>query len=465
MKDNIKKENCKKSVSTRHTFCLILAGSICLFALAGCRSMPSSNASRPNPISPVAASSPQNTGEAGPLQQDNSDIPGISQEDAASQAHTGTLTENDSITGRITAVEYAGSGNLFVCADSLYLYDEAADQILGEFAFSGEAPFLHGFFPIEGGYALFGEYPEDPTGSAKAGGQDGTSVFAMESAERPGITAITDNQEGLRCWLFDEQLTLQKSLDLHGLLREQEYNETELSVSISRDGTLIAVCCAGGKAYLYHMADGTFSLLAEADSDTKSGIFRYINPTYIHFTEQSGSSPAERLLFTGIAIPEGQSNSVPVYGTMNADGSELNCQALSDYALSGEMIAYENEIWFPEDFQYAAGKLFVTDPAGQKIRLVQLEGGDTGADGIFGSDTGEFIATIAVLGDISQWNGGWRLQIYDAESGKIVWEQNVGTDTGAYNGVSCNVRILDGQRECIVTCGRGQNTDTTSYFF
>ena len=100
----------------------------------------------------------------------------------------------------------------------------------------------------------------------------------------------------------------------------------------------------------------------------------------VRFTgRKEASSPAEeRLIFTGIAIPEGQSDSVPIYGTLNTDGSGLDCHALSDYALSSELIAYEDEVWFPEDFLNATGKLLVTDPTGQIIRTVELEGEDTG---------------------------------------------------------------------------------------
>ena len=41
----------------------------------------------------------------------------------------------------------------------------------------------------------------------------------------------------------------------------------------------------------------------------------------------------------------------------------------------------------------------------------------------------------------------------------------MGTDTGAYEGVSIRVRILDEQRECIVVLGRGEHTLVESYAF
>ena len=48
------------------------------------------------------------------------------------------------------------------------------------------------------------------------------------------------------------------------------------------------------------------------------------------------------------------------------------------------MILFENEIWFPEAFDKATGKMLITDTNGKTIRIVDFEGEDTGADGVFG---------------------------------------------------------------------------------
>lgn len=58
------------------------------------------------------------------------------------------------------------------------------------------------------------------------------------------------------------------------------------------------------------------------------------------------------------------------------------------------MILFENEIWFPEAFDKATGKMLLTDTNGKTIRIVDFEGEDTGADGVFASDNGKYIATI-----------------------------------------------------------------------
>ena len=433
---------------------LYLIGLICLCCLAGCGKGDSFQSSGLESADSAEDTETQrkDTDSAAPPQA------GIS----------GSLFDSGKFAGKITSVKYAGPGRLLVCADHLSLYDAQTDQIVGEYRFSEEGVQLGDFYALSDGYALFGEFPENTAGGAEAvpEGDSGSAEYVTQDFAA-GMSEVTENREGLRCWLFDGNLDLQRSIDLHGLLREQGYDEMiEMSAAISKDGTQIAVC-GTRKLYRYDVERNTFRVLLDVDSETESGGLRHISASRVRFTgrEEGSSSDAEGLIFTGIAIPEGSSNSVPIYGTMNLDGSGLNCRTVSDYALSDEIIAYENEIWFPEDFQYATGKLMVTDRTGQVIRTVDLEGEDTGEDGIFGSDTGKYIATAGILGDLTEWNGGWRIRIYDAESGKIVWEQNVGTDTSAYSGLSCRVKILDGLRECIVICGRNENTATSAWFF
>lgn len=432
---------------------LYLIGLICLGCLAGC----GKNDSFEGPG--LKSADPAEDTEEQRKDTDSSVPP---QEDIS-----GSLFDSSKFAGEITSVKYAGPGRLLVCADHLSLYDAQTDQIVGEYRFSEEGVQLGDFYALSDGYALFGEFSENTAGSAEAvpEGESGSAEYAAQDFAT-GMVEVTGNEEGLRCWIFDRQLGLQRSIDLHGLLREQGYDENEMSAAISKDGTQIAICGIR-RLYVYDVEKNTFRVLLDVDSGTESKGLRYISASKVRFTgrEGSSSSDAEGLIFTGIAIPEGRSDSVPIYGTVNPDGSGLNCRTVSGYALSDEIIAYENEIWFPEDFQYAAGRLMVTDRTGQVIRTVDLEGEDTGKDGIFGSDTGKYIATAGIPGDINEWDGGWRVRIYDAESGKIVWEQSVGTDTSAYSGLSCRVRILDGPRECIVICGRDENTVTSAWFF
>lgn len=455
--------------------CLALAALIGLLGAAGCGGMWPSDGSRWDPVSPVeapdAAGTETQMPDAAGTETQMPEAAGTEMQTPESGFFgTGTdgnaLFDGSRFPGSVTALEYAGPGKLLVCADALSLYDAASDQILGEYRFPGETPLFRGFYPIDGGYVLFGDFLGKPLegGTDETSGGQGEAM--TENAENPGMTVITGNEEGLRCWFFDEHLGLLKSLDLHRLLKEQEGWIVEQSAAVSRDGTKIAISSAGsGKTYLYSVTENTFRVLLQTSAEVKSGNLRYLDPGNLCFTGQSGSSSLEGLIFTGIAIPEGQSNSVPIYGTIREDGSGLNCHTLSDYPLSGEMIPYEEEIWFPEDFQKASGKLLVTDREGQIVRRVELEGEDTGADGIFGSDSGKYLATAGIPGDINQWKGGWRLRIYDAATGSILWEHPVGTDTGAYEGVSIRVRILDEQRECIVVLGRGEHTLVESYAF
>lgn len=438
---------------------------ICLVCSVGCESVPSYEGSFPEhvaPLDPPGESAPgtQNAADSGAFPEN-----GSPEADGNARQSSDRLFDSGMFPGKIRDLKYAGPGRLLVCADSLFLYDAAADQIIGEYTFPEDDVQIYDFYAISDGYALFGELPENTAdGTAQSSEKEDSSSEYVKKSEFTGIVTITGNEEGLRCWIFDETLSLRRSLDLHRLLKAQGYEEPMATAAISRDGTQIAI--AGiSNLYLYHVDEETLRVLT--DRRTTSGSLRYVDPSMVRFTgRKEASSPAEeRLIFTGIAIPEGQSDSVPIYGTLNTDGSGLDCHALSDYALSNELIAYEDEVWFPEDFLNATGKLLVTDPTGQIIRTVELEGEDTGKDGVFGSDTGKYLATAAISKDTDDWNGGWRVRIYDAETGKAVWEQNVGTDVSAYQGLSCSVRILDGPRECIVICGRGQNTVTDAYFF
>ncbi len=444
--------------------CLCLMGLACAGSLAGCGALSSFDSPAAKPVSPVEIREGQTDAPKDPAAPREGALSGTDgQAGSAGGTFSGRLFDGSSFAGSVTSVLYAGAGKLLVCADSLSLYDAAVDKIVGEYTFSQPDVSIWGIYPLSGGYALFGEFPESSAGGSSdvPEGEGGDTMYVQGSAAT-GLTATAGNEEGLRCWIFDEQFVLQDSLDLHRLLKEQGYEETELSAAISWDGTQIAVCGIR-RTYLYQVEDNVFQVLLDMDSGRQSGSLRYVQASKVHFMGR-GSGP-EEILFTGIAIPEGKTDSVPVYGVMKSDGSALECYALSDYVLSGDMIPYQEEVFFPEDFQNATGRLLVTDLSGHRLRVVELEGEDTGEDGVFGSDTGKYVATAAILGDIDQWEGGWRVRIYDAGSGEIVWEQDVGTDKEAYEGLGCSVKILDELRECIVICGRGQERVITSYFF
>ncbi len=399
--------------------------------------------------------------EGSPATGDGMTAPGMGTEDGQAENPVqgaggflpgeAALFDSGRFSGKIKSLKYAGGGKLLVYADALSLYDVASDQVLGEFQFSEGQVSLDGFYPLPEGYALFGEVlPE------RGGSQDSSGSL--------NFTEVTDHEEGIRCWMFDENLNLQESLDLHRMLKEEGEDEVEFSAAASKDGTQIVI--AGmEKLYLYQVEENVFHVLLDEALGTKSGALEHIRIMNVRFASDLSSNGQEHLIFTGIAIPEGKSNSIPIYGTMNLDGSGLDCRTASDFPLSGDFLVYEKEVWFLEDFQDAEGRVLVTDPAGKSLRILELEGEDAGEDGVFGSDQGGYLATLAIPNLTADWNGGWRLRIYDSQSGKIIWEQDVGMDTEAYTGVGCSVKILDGTRECIVTCGREGKTYTEAYFF
>lgn len=462
----------RKSLKSLKMFCCGLAVLLCLEAFTGCgdgkedwENQDDFGGALAEDLYPGKDGNEKENGEKGDFAAEGGRIPETGGEAGQlgnsaqtlgnSEGNQGAVSLFDAgrFQGKIRSIKYAGAGKLLVYAEKLSLYDPEADQVLGEYQFPEGQISLDRLCLLSQGYALFGEV-EQKRGT---GNDSGSSLSFAES---------TDHQEGMRCWIFDEKLNLKESLDLHRLLKDQEKkDEVEFSAAVTKDGKQIAI--AGiRRLYLYQTEENAFRILLDTDSDAKSGNLKNITVTSVCFSgEAAGSSRQERLIFTGIAIPEGKSESVPVYGTMNPDGSGLDCHTVSDFALSQDLLIYEDEIWFLEDFQNAEGKVLVTDQSGKVLRTLKLEGEDTGKDGIFGSDQGSYLATLAIPNLTDDWKGGWRLRIYDSGSGKILWEQNVGMDTETYTGVSCSVKILDGLRECIVTCGRGENTHTEAYFF
>lgn len=451
------------------------AAFICLMCLAGC-------GNEPEELAGGAGLAGQGGDSASEMQEGKSGWQeGQRQEDgqrqegqqteqpgdgAVGSRGAGKAFDSSLFSGRIESVHYAGGGRLLVYADSLYLYDLAEGKILGEYVLTEGRFQIWSFCAFPDGYALLGTLKQEK-------GEDG----GQQSLQ---MTTSTEDV-GLRCWLFDGDLALRECLDLHALLKKEGEN-LEFSARFSQDGEWIVIAGLRG-LYLYQVEKNTFLRLLAPDSQCDN--LKNISVTEAYFTGQGriqngfgptlGETEADRdgrgeaaapsgLIFTGIAIPEGKQNSVPIYGTVKLDGSGLKCHTVSDYVLSGDMIAYEGEVWLPENFQEATGRVLVIDAEGQTLRVVELEGEDTGKDGLSGSEQGAYVVTLADANPMGAWQG-WRLRIYEAAGGKLVCERNVGTDTDAYSGLSCNVKILDGRRECIVICGRDRKTQISSFFF
>lgn len=330
--------------------------------------------------------------------------------------------------GDIEDIFYAEDSHILVYADKFQLYDTAADTMTGEFSVNEGRVQERAFFSLSGGYALVG---------------------ALYGAEFN--SSLSSDVRALKCWYFDKDFVCRQTIDLSGVVIEGG-DCFAFSAAVSEDGEKIGI--AGNDAlYVYDVASGRLTPL-----------FRYNETGYaddMMVSELGFAEHGEKLVFTGSALMADSTENVPLYGMVSTEGSGLACYTSSEYELSDEMILFENEIWFPEAFDKAAGKLLITDTNGKTIRIVDLEGEDTGADGIFASDNGKYIATIQWISEKSCW----RVRIYDAIDGNIVHEQMIEIDEERYSSIVCKVHILEERNECIVVAGRGRQTFISSFFF
>lgn len=342
---------------------------------------------------------------------------------------TGSIAQFDAaqFRGGIEDLFYAGDDQVIVYADDFYLYDRKTESVAGTFSVSEGRVSLRKFFRTADGYALIGNVAVDASASLFSGG---TSK---------------------KCWLFDENLSCTKTIDL-GELIARENDPFALGAAVSGDGESIAV--AGNNAlYRYDIAQDSLYMLFDYDETNYAD---YMTVNQLAFT---GSD--EKIVFEATALDSATNGNTQIYGLVSVDGSDLVCYTVSDYALTDEIIVQSDEIWFPEAFDQAAGKLLVTDTDGKRLRVVDLEGEDTGADGVYGSTNGEHIATKEWLDE----EGSWRIRIYDADSGEIVHEELCKPTRENYSTTYCKVRILDEQQECIVIAGREQETELFSFSF
>ncbi len=343
----------------------------------------------------------------------------------------GVYFDSGKFSGNLRGIYYAGEGKLLVQGDVLSLYDISSGEILGEYEETEGKVSMASFHSFSQGYALVGLLSE------KEEGGEGTGEV--------GFTVSTEPRREMTCWIFDKNLNLTEKLDLDGMAQEQG-GEIAFSGAVSEDGGQVAVASLRGVT-LYDRSKKTMKTILEDGPDAEG--FQGILANEVHFTETGG------LLFTGIAIPAGRDSSVPVYGTCDLDGGNLQCTSpRPDFAMSGEMLVYPEEIWLTEAFDQAKGEMLMLDASGRVLRKVELEGEDTGADGIFGSDQGHYIATGAM---ILSGETGWRFRIYDASDGKMVWERTIALDLEEYP-PSCSVAVLEETGECIMICGRGKKT-------
>ena len=399
---------------------------LCMFAFFGCQS---DHAESEHTISTSSQEKESEYTVSTPSQEAPPEYTEGNTENMESEEKAGSIALFDStkFNGGIDNIFYAEGSRILVYADSFYLYDMAAEKILGEFSVSEGRVSECKFYALPEGYAL---------------------VASRYESSSSAFSAVVKQ---VYCWYFDNNFVCQKTVDLTNLLLDAGGNYIS-SAAVSEDGKSIGIA-ADNALYLYN-----------ADSNSMIPLFYYGETKYaqdLSVSELGFTEDSQKVVFTGYALFEGQSDSVSVYGTVSVDGSGLNCQTFPEYELSREMMIFPDEIWFPEPVDKATGKVLVTDVNGSFLRVLEFEGDDTGADGTFASDHGKYISTICWM----QEQSSWRIRIYDSTNTKLIHEQVIEIDAEKYTSVICKVHILDDWNTCIVVAGKNQETKAISFFF
>ena len=317
--------------------------------------------------------------------------------------------------GGVERFFYAGDGRLLVYADDLYLYDTRTGMALAQHSFEGVRLSQVSCTALMDGFAVIG-WPAGKTVSA-------------------GLTASDATQAGAACYLFDASLNLTATFPLDDLLPSKG---SVVAAQVSPDGAHIAVSTVSS-LYLFNVADGRVQTILEDTISEGIGIVETLA-----FTEQ-----ASRVAFLG-----------EVCGSVALDGTDLVLQAAQGYALGDSLIGYDDSLWFPQDFTKASGQLLMTDGSCGKTAIVSFASGDSGADGVYGSEQGRYIATSALL------ESGVRVAIYDAATMEpVATKEFYDADSSYFARAPRAVCIMDDARACIVLCGYDQHTIAFDFSF
>ena len=320
--------------------------------------------------------------------------------------------------GGVERLFYAGDGKLLVYADDLQLYDTCTGTTLARYTFEGERLSRMDCTPLEDGYAVIGYQPAKTEGGS-------------------GLIAAATSAGSTNCYLFDRSLGSVDVLSLEELLPEES---VIMAASVSPDGEWIAFSTLDG-LYLYSIEGGDVRTVIEDPLSGGEGI-GVIGA--VAFTQKG-----TRIAFLGDR-----------YGSVALDGSDLICGEPQGYAMGDQMIGYDTAVWIPEDFTKASGRSLMLDGACREPRIVDFAQGDTGRDGVYGSEQGRYLATAALL------ETGVRLALYDASTMELIatkefWD----ADSSYFARAPRSVCILDDARAGTILCGYDQHTVAFDFSF
>lgn len=329
------------------------------------------------------------------------------------------------IKGKINNIYYAHGNKVLLSADNLYLYDIAARNIIAEA--TQEAFRQAKCFSINKGYVLFEE---------------------VQSSNKSS-TSMSGGQSKYKFIFYDLNLKKVSEFDFSKVTNNEIIISPD-SIDFSTDGNQVIFSTFQG-LYLYDFKQAKKTTVIDLKSN--------------NYKARSGISLIEQLGFTNndksIAF-KAQSFTVPpiagkpsfdTYGMVNANGSRLINKKANNFSVK-QLTAYNQFLLFAEDFTCPTGKLIIMNVANGSTKIHKLSEKKESIN-LSGSDGGNFFATSILT------STGWKIRIYNTETGKLVSNQIVSCDgKNSYTVKDPIIKVIDSSKTCIVLLKSSQSNVT-----
>ncbi|WP_062049632.1 hypothetical protein [Bacillus sp. JCM 19034] len=325
-----------------------------------------------------------------------------------------TFKDLNQVKGDIRNVHYAENGHILISAESLYLFDVTAENIIAEV--SQEEAETEKIWIVENGYVAIRETLNDST-------------------EMLGGTAQ------YQVIFYNDELEVVSEFDLQQLIDEEDLFLSLQEISFSKDGTKMSYATHLG-LYLYDFATKQKTKVVDLtleDMEARS---------YIAAFEQIGFIRDEtQIAFKAQTLPtQLDQPSFDTCGIVDIDGSNLFNRTFDEYTCK-RLTAYDELLLLAEDPVVASGRLLVMMNETEETTIHTLiEKEESGT--ISGSDKGAYFATSIIN------NNDFTIRIYQTEDGQLVGEQQVTADeNGLYLSHDPIVKVLDDTKTVIVLLG------------
>lgn len=314
--------------------------------------------------------------------------------------------DSDLFDGKLHSCAYAGNGKLLVAADKLYLYDTATASVLASTTMPAPACLDFDVQAVEGGYILSGM------------GDNGTMTY-----------------------IYNRSLSLNKEIAINELLAG-DFVVSETGVAASADGRKLAIAAMNG-LYLYDLENGRLTTLLDLTKDVGTSDVRISELDGLAFARNNS-----QLVFHGrgnsVPAADGE-DSFSIYGSIAVDGSNLKLTKSSSYPIE-EMQSRSSRLFFPQLFTKANGSLLWMDQATGSTNTLSFSTGGEGADGVYSSEQGKYIATAVLDGSLT-------VRVYDVDSGRLLATEVIKNPDPTYFYRIPRIYLLDETKTAVVLLG------------